>query len=64
VELTDAKNEMVKLQHKLQKMVMTPLGTRSQLRRGRSLDQLAQKFINGKHHPRLHQVSALRSTFD
>ena len=28
-ELTDAKNEMVKLQHKLRKMVMSPFGTRS-----------------------------------
>ena len=55
VELTETKNEMVKLQHKLQKMVMTPLGTRYQLRRGRSLDQLAEK--GGQRRAR---ISAIR----
>ena len=55
MELADAKNEMVKLQQKLHKMVMTPFGTRSQLRQTRSLDQLAQK--GGQRRAR---ISAIR----
>ena len=54
-ELTDAKNEMVRLQQKLHKMVMTPFGTRSQLRETLSLDQLAQK--GGQRRAR---ISAIR----
>ena len=54
-ELTGAKNELVRLQQKLHKMVMTPLGTRSQLRPSRSLDQLAQK--GGQRRAR---ISAIR----
>ena len=54
-ELTDAKNEMVKLQQKLHKLVTTPFGQRSQLRQTRSLDQLAQK--GGQRRAR---ISAIR----
>jgi hypothetical protein len=54
-ELTDAKNEMVKLQQKLNKLVSTPFGQRSQLRQTRALDQLAQK--GGQRRAR---ISAIR----
>jgi hypothetical protein len=56
-ELTDAKNEMVRLQQKLHKMVMTPFGTRSQLRGTLSLDQLAQK--GGQRRARISTIRRL-----